>query len=363
MMMVWGESFTERTMPRPANLILSRLSRFHTEDPDEARAFLRTKEYEVDSSRGDARRIDLRINGVYLPGAYVGYYQYGAPIVARSNAHRHDYWINFPLDETISATIGTETLTCNPRQGFVASPTLPYVVRTRGRGARVHVQVTEERLNRQLAALLGEVPSGPVVFAPSMDLTRGYGRCLAMYVGLAISDLEAGDALPGNAMATSLFEECITTKLLLEHPSNYSDALCRRQKSIAPASVKRVIEYMNAELASPLGIAVLSAVSGVAGRTLFKHFRDTYGISPMQYLRNVRFEKVREALLCATRADNISAIALSWGFTHLGRFSVEYRQRFGESPSQTLAGVERLNGRTRERRAGAAVRRMAKLRL
>jgi transcriptional regulator GlxA family with amidase domain len=153
-----------------------------------------------------------------------------------------------------------------------------------------------------------------------------------------ISDLEGRDALANNPIMTGLFEECITTKLLLAHPNNYSDALHRlgRSRSIAPASVKRAVEYMNAELGSPIGITDIAAVSGVAGRTLFKHFKDSYDASPMQYLRTARFDKVREALLCAKQADSISAIALRWGFTHLGRFSVEYRQRYGESPSQTL---------------------------
>jgi hypothetical protein len=31
---------------------------------------------------------------------------------------------------------------------------------------------------------------------------------------------------------------------------------------------------------------------------------------------------------------------MRWGFTHMGRFSVEYRLRFGESPSQTLSRAE-----------------------
>jgi AraC-like DNA-binding protein len=346
-------------MPHPAKPILSRLSRFHTRDADEARAFLRTKEYEGDFSRGDARQIDLRINGVYLPGAYVGYYQFGAPLVARSGADRHDYWINLPLEEPISATIGAETFICGPRQGFVSSPTLPCVVRTQGPGARVHVQITEERLNRQLAALLGEAPTVPLVFTGLIDLTKGYGRSLAMYVGLAISELEGSDALQNNPIVTGLFEECITTKLLLEHPNNYSDVLRRRQKSIAPASVKRVMEYINAELTSPLGLADLIVVSGVAGRTLFKHFKDAYGVSPMQYLRSVRLEKVREALLCATHADSVSAIALGWGFSHLGRFSFDYRQRYGESPSQTLARSERTNQPILRHHAGAVGARRA----
>jgi transcriptional regulator GlxA family with amidase domain len=38
----------------------------------------------------------------------------------------------------------------------------------------------------------------------------------------------------------------------------------------------------------------------VAGRTLFKHFRDYNGTSPMRYLRDARLNRVREAL---ARAD------------------------------------------------------------
>ena len=41
-----------------------------------------------------------------------------------------------------------------------------------------------------------------------------------------------------------------------------------------------------------------------------------------------------------TRADpwqvTVSEVAYRWGFTHLGRFAGAYRERFGETPSQTL---------------------------
>jgi AraC-like DNA-binding protein len=33
---------------------------------------------------------------------------------------------------------------------------------------------------------------------------------------------------------------------------------------------------------------------------------------------------------------SVAALAARWGFTHLGRFAVEYRRRYGHSPSQTL---------------------------
>ncbi|OXH85552.1 AraC family transcriptional regulator, partial [Burkholderia multivorans] len=59
---------------------------------------------------------------------------------------------------------------------------------------------------------------------------------------------------------------------------------------------------------------------------------------PMQYLRAKRLEHARELLLGATPERRIADIALDCGFTHLGRFALAYRERFGESPSDTLAG-------------------------
>jgi len=59
-------------------------------------------------------------------------------------------------------------------------------------------------------------------------------------------------------------------------------------------------------------------------------------MSPIRYLRTARYEKVREALHRAEPGENVTEIAARWGFNHLGRFSVDYRRRFGENPSSTL---------------------------
>jgi transcriptional regulator GlxA family with amidase domain len=57
----------------------------------------------------------------------------------------------------------------------------------------------------------------------------------------------------------------------------------------------------------------------------------------MVYLRQVRLDRTRDALLAAdpTRVT-VAAIANWWGFAHLGRFASVYRARFGERPSDTL---------------------------
>jgi len=65
-------------------------------------------------------------------------------------------------------------------------------------------------------------------------------------------------------------------------------------------------------------------------------FRAQRGQGPMAFLRARRFDLARAQLLSASPRDTITNIAGNCGFEHLGRFSVEYRKRYGESPSQTL---------------------------
>ena len=65
------------------------------------------------------------------------------------------------------------------------------------------------------------------------------------------------------------------TALLLSHPHNYSDALRRLEKPIAPRDVRRAIDYIEAHLDQAITVADLVEATGVAGRTLFMHFKSS----------------------------------------------------------------------------------------
>ena len=98
-----------------------------------------------------------------------------------------------------------------------------------------------------------------------------------------------------------------------------------------------------ANLDKPLNIAALCHMLAVSERTLRKAFRITYGMSPCRHLRMLRLFRVRQALISShNRVVTVTEIATCFGFTELGRFSLEYRKVFGESPSLTLRRTSRI---------------------
>jgi AraC-like DNA-binding protein len=318
--------------------LLERLPIFQSRDPDETRAFLRGKDYRFDLPPHHARHLDARINGVYFPGFYIGYVQYGAAAVALSpGQERKDYWMQLPLRGHLEAAIGHDTVACDSSRAAIASPAHEdCCFLSEPDSARIQLALNGAALNGQLGALLGKPPDRPLNFAATIDLTTGYGRSLARYLHMAVADLEQAGSVLWNSLTISAFEQFVMTALLLSHPHNHSEALRRLERPTGPRDVKRALDYMQSNLDAPITLADIVAASGVPGRTLFKHFKDRKGISPMRHLRNARFSRVRQALLMADPEQSVTEIAMSLGFTHMGRFSVEYRQRFGEHPSQTL---------------------------
>jgi len=324
---------------------------FHSRDIEETRTFLRGKDYQFDVAPREARQLDTRLNGMYTPGMYIGYVQYGNLSVEFSpSPSRTDYWIQLPVCGQVEALVGNHTVACNPRLGAIASPAHERCRFISNAGnARIQLALNQGALIGQLAALLGDAPRAPLEFAPALDLRTGYGQSLAWYVLMAVLDLDQPGSLLLNPSVMSMFEQLITTGLLLAHPHNYSNALQCRERSVGPRDVKRAIDYLQAHLDAPVTLVNLVEASGTPGRTLFRHFRDSKGISPMRYLRNARFQQVRRALMAAQPGETVTMIAMNCGFGHMGRFSVEYRQRFGESPSETLRQGRRIYCKPRQK--------------
>jgi transcriptional regulator GlxA family with amidase domain len=92
----------------------------------------------------------------------------------------------------------------------------------------------------------------------------------------------------------------------------------------------------------PLYLTEICGTIGVQERTLRNHCLEYLGMSPHRYLWLRRMALVRRALDLADSTERtVTMIANDYGFWELGRFSVAYRNLFGESPSATLRNPAR----------------------
>jgi AraC-like DNA-binding protein len=199
------------------------------------------------------------------------------------------------------------------------------------------IAVSKSRIERFLQRLLQESLREPLRFDVAVDLD-GDGRGIAGSVTAIRRVLSRyGPAGPPPVLTAEL-EHSLLSALLFGQRHNYSDAMYSPSPQPSARVVRRVLELVESAWDTPLTIADLAEFAGVSERSLHAAFRRRLGVSPMAYVRRRRLDRAREELLSATPTGSttVTYVALRNGFAHGGRFAAAYRQRFGESPSDTL---------------------------
>ncbi|HZE18313.1 MAG TPA: helix-turn-helix transcriptional regulator [Mycobacterium sp.] len=101
--------------------------------------------------------------------------------------------------------------------------------------------------------------------------------------------------------------------------------------------LRRAIAFIEDNAHTDIAVTDIAAAIYVSPRGLQYMFRKHRDCTPMEYLRRVRLHYAHLELVAGNRGTTtVGEIARRWGFGHLGRFAVSYRQAYGESPHVTL---------------------------
>ncbi|MDJ0933995.1 MAG: helix-turn-helix domain-containing protein [Kiloniellales bacterium] len=217
------------------------------------------------------------------------------------------------------------------RRFACAGPGVEYGHTTRG-----HSHHTAMLVDRQLlATAIGEDAAERVCRRKHLDLTTtdserlttamiGVVRMSKQFSGLSHDESEVD-------RARSWLLESLASCLKHGKVGESQDS-----PSLRTTSVHRAIDYVD-QMQRPVTAFQLANAIGATQRTLERGFREVFGITPAAYLRLHRMNRAQHDLAHADpRSSSVTETALEWGFSHLGRFSAEYRDLFGELPSETL---------------------------
>jgi AraC family ethanolamine operon transcriptional activator len=87
----------------------------------------------------------------------------------------------------------------------------------------------------------------------------------------------------------------------------------------------------------PLTLTDLCQALGTSSRALCYGFQEIFGTTPIAYLKLLRLQGANRALKATeSNPETVTEIATQFGFYHLGYFARDYKQMFGELPSETL---------------------------
>jgi AraC-like DNA-binding protein len=195
------------------------------------------------------------------------------------------------------------------------------------------VRLDIDKLEAQCARWLGHPLEQPLRFALrpfSDDLERAWRGTLMYLWPHEQNGLRLADA------AKAALDEYLLTLLLHHHPHNYSDEMAEPAPAPVPGLVRRAERFMVDNAEAPITVSDVASHLGVSLRSLQEGFRRWRATTPNAFLRQTRLHLVRDELLHSGEGANVTAVALRYGFAHLGRFSAQYRSAFGEGPSVTL---------------------------
>ncbi len=194
------------------------------------------------------------------------------------------------------------------------------------------ISVSQKLLEQYAADLRGE-PRGNGDFADRLGFQNMRNRLQCIEGCQSILDaVRRQPDMLASPRSVSLLEESLMTNVVLQASSelSYSDSAFRYPVA------RRAFAYLQEQLEVVPSIRDICAWVGASYATLERGFRETYGMTPHSYLLAVRLSRARRELRQPNQNTTVTGVALHWGFLELGRFSVEYRQRFGETPSDTL---------------------------
>jgi AraC family transcriptional regulator, ethanolamine operon transcriptional activator len=175
-------------------------------------------------------------------------------------------------------------------------------------------QPTAHRLRMFIASGVGE----------SRSLGSGYDKLRAR--------LESGD--PAGHMVAPLLRQHLMATLTATAEDRPIPSRGRRAHYV---TLRRVEDFMRANLRRDIYIQELCNAAGSSERALRYAFDDLVGIPPNRYLSLLRLCAAYRSLRQADASRrSVKSVALSCGMWDLSRFAEHYRHTFGELPRSTL---------------------------
>ncbi len=256
--------------------------------------------------------------------------------------------VDFPESDFVRLQIGLKgnaatilngkTIAINNRRPCVVPSGAPIRIMFEPGYEQLILRLKTTALEKTLTTLLGAKPRDALKFDPFAlaQPTAPVLRDLAVFLARQLSSRAA--ELPGAVLLE--LEQALLVSFLSTQRHNFSEILDGTAKEAAPRIVRLAEEYIEASWNRAITIEELASQTNVSTRALYAAFKSSRGYSPMKFAKTVRLQRARQMLTEPNQRTFVSTVAFKCGFGNLGHFARDFREMFGELPSETLSRAQ-----------------------
>lgn len=264
--------------------------------------------------------------------------EYGADVHIEPDHLEKFYLIQIPTQGYAEIEMNRQKFISYPQVASIISPEQSLKMRWHANSPQLILKIDKEDLLQHCRQHLPDVPQLPV-FEPKLDFSTQGGSYFLQLLRTLTDALGCEQHPLHHPMAFKQFESNLFNALIYGQANTVLNQIDHyKEKVVSPYFIKRTEAYMREHLHAALTVEQLAEQAGVSVRTLFAGFKSFLNTTPMAYLKELRFEQAHLELM-QNEQISVTDVAFKWGFTHLGRFSQEYKRRYGELPSCTRRAI------------------------
>jgi AraC-like DNA-binding protein len=298
-----------------------------THEPNQAQAILQDRFARHSLRVLDTRRtLDFSLRQAQLDRVTFLLVSYGRDVEIVTSGFGDFYLLQLTLTGTCETTTGTITIETGPGHFHVVNPGTAYRKRWSSDASQLILRLPRQPLEQLATA---DSDDEPVLFEQSPDPVP---TTVDELVKFFWCDVTTAGRARSRVIDRSASRHLMTV-VLHSLPNSAASVLTPDEP---PACLPRADRFIRQHLANDIGLTQIAENAGVSTRYLEDAFRRHWRTTPMAHVRNLRLEVTHHLLTHPVDGMSVTEAALTAGISHLGRFSRDYRRRYGELPSESL---------------------------
>lgn len=257
-------------------------------------------------------------------------------LISRTTHLHREIELGMILDGALTLQIGTESYRLEKNDIYLVNPLDAHEFQSEGAGALIlSVQISK----RMLESIFTEPPN--LRYTGSAKLREHYGAHPEQFEILSLLCLELAYAYFGHNQDYGYQCYALATQLIYHLKRWIPNQSISQEEQLAARKRKdrilSVTDYIDANFTHKLLLEDIARNEGLSMMYLSHLFKDTFGLSFQEYLKEKRFEYACNLIVTTQRS--ILDISVSSGFSDVRYLTKLFQERFGCTPREYRAGV------------------------